>query len=112
MRRLAGPDRYATAAAISAEAFSAGADVAYAAIGTNFPDAVAAGPAAAHLGGPLLLMRADSATGHTVAELRRLGVTVVNVVGAEWIIGDEALDDLEGIGTGGQTVRVDDLPRP
>ncbi|HYM53052.1 MAG TPA: S8 family serine peptidase, partial [Candidatus Dormibacteraeota bacterium] len=45
--RLAGADRYATAAAVSAASFGAGVPVAYVATGTNFPDALAAGPVAA-----------------------------------------------------------------
>lgn len=112
VRRLSGPDRYATAAAISAEAFPGGSDVAYVAIGTNFPDAVAAGPAAAHLGGPLLLVQDLSATSYTLNELRRLRPTRITVVGSENIVGDEALDDLEGIGIGGLSTRVSELPRP
>ncbi|HET7668140.1 MAG TPA: glycosyl hydrolase family 18 protein, partial [Mycobacterium sp.] len=45
--RLAGADRYATAAAISAASFSPGVAVAYLATGATFPDALAGGTAAA-----------------------------------------------------------------
>jgi putative cell wall-binding protein len=112
VRRLAGSDRYATAAAISAETFSGGADLAFVVIGTNFPDAVAAGPAAAHLGGSLLLARDVSMTSYTLNELQRLRPTRITVVGSENVIADEALDELEGIGIGGLSTRVSDLPRP
>jgi putative cell wall-binding protein len=50
--RLAGADRYATAAAISAASFGAGAATAYVATGATFPDALAG----AALGKPLLLV--------------------------------------------------------
>ncbi|MEO8470306.1 MAG: cell wall-binding repeat-containing protein, partial [Chloroflexota bacterium] len=55
--RQSGADRYATAADISANSFSAGVDVAYVATGENFPDALAAAGAARRLGGPVLLVR-------------------------------------------------------
>ncbi len=112
VRRLFGSDRYGTAAAISAEAFPGGADLAYVVTGANFPDAVVAGPAAAHLGGSLLLVRSGSATGSTVNELQRLHPTRITVIGNENVVSDEVLDDLEGIGIGGLSTRVSDLPRP
>jgi immune inhibitor A len=58
-KRLAGTSRYGTAAAITEEALSRDAvafDVAVLASGTAFPDALAAGPAAAQLGGLLVLV--------------------------------------------------------
>ena len=112
VRRLYGHDRYGTAAAISAEAFPGGADTVFIAIGTKFPDAVAAGPAAAHLGGPLLLTRDDTMMGSTVAELRRLRPDHIIVIGSDNVISDDATDELEGIGIGGLSARVSDLPRP
>ncbi|MER3418948.1 MAG: hypothetical protein C4343_07685, partial [Chloroflexota bacterium] len=59
--RLAGSDRYATAAAISAATFpSGGVPVAYVATGLNYPDALAGSVAAARAGGPLLLVTQDA----------------------------------------------------
>ncbi|MEA3510414.1 MAG: cell wall-binding repeat-containing protein [Actinomycetota bacterium] len=112
VRRLAGSDRYGTAAAISAEAYLNGSDVAFVAIGTNFPDAVAAGPAAAHLGGSLLLTQNLSMTSYTLNELRRLRPTRITVIGNETVVSDDALDEPEGIGIGGLSERVSNLPRP
>ncbi len=55
-RRLAGEDRFATAAAIAADAFDAAdVDRVYLATGTEFADALAGGAAAAAAGAPLLL---------------------------------------------------------
>src|SRR4051812_49076443 len=53
--RVAGSDRYGTAAAISKSSFAAGVPVAFVVTGGAFPDALAAGPSAAHLKGPVLL---------------------------------------------------------
>jgi len=44
VRRIAGPDRYGTAAAVSASRFTGTAPVVYVAAGGNFPDALAGGP--------------------------------------------------------------------
>ena len=56
--RIAGNDRYATAAAVSRAAFES-ATVAYLAVGTSYPEAVAAGPIAALRNAPLLLTRTE-----------------------------------------------------
>ena len=60
MERLAGSDRNATAAAISAATFAPGTPVAYVATGATFPDALAAGAAAASHDGPVLLVATNS----------------------------------------------------
>jgi hypothetical protein len=70
--RLAGPNRYATAAAISWATFDPGVDAAYVATGANFPDALAGGPAAAVRGAPILLVTKTSIPDETVDELDRL----------------------------------------
>jgi putative cell wall-binding protein len=62
--RLAGADRYATAATVATTIFHtvlahATLPVVYVASGANFPDALAAGPAASHFGGALLLAPAS-----------------------------------------------------
>ncbi len=64
--RLAGPDRYATAAAISRASFPAGVPGLYVATGIGFPDALVAVPAAARIGAALLLVpgSASRAVGH------------------------------------------------
>ena len=54
--RLAGADRYATAAAISAASFPAGVPALYVATGVAFPDALVAVPAAAKSGAALTLV--------------------------------------------------------
>ncbi|WBM78988.1 cell wall-binding repeat-containing protein [Cryobacterium breve] len=81
--RIAGPDRYATSRAIALDAFGSGATSAYLASGANFPDALAAGPAAAHFGGPTILVPGASATLDTATAnlLATLKVTTVRIAG-------------------------------
>ncbi|HYM52216.1 MAG TPA: cell wall-binding repeat-containing protein, partial [Candidatus Dormibacteraeota bacterium] len=86
--RLAGADRYATAAAVSAASFGAGVPVAYVATGTNFPDALAAGPVAARAGGPILLTSPGSLSAATAAELRRVDPSGVIIVGSSGAVSD------------------------
>lgn len=78
--RLAGPDRYATAATIAAQ-FPAEIDVVYISTGRGFPDALGAAAAAAHLGGALLLVEPDSIPLVTQQQLTRLKPDLIVVVG-------------------------------
>lgn len=103
--RLAGADRYATAAAISASRFSPGPPVVYVAPATNFPDALAAGPAAALNGGPVLLVTSSGIPGATASELNRLHPGRIVVVGGPSVIGQEVLDALNPY-TGGTVTRL------
>jgi hypothetical protein len=81
--RRFGADRYATAAAISASHFAPGVPVVFVATGITFPDALAAGPAAARLGGPVLLVRQDTLPDATASELTRLAPKRIVVLGGE-----------------------------
>ncbi|HUG87010.1 MAG TPA: cell wall-binding repeat-containing protein, partial [Euzebya sp.] len=56
--RLAGDNRYATSVAVAQRSAQVGADdgVLWVATGRNWPDTLAAGPAAAHSGGVVLLV--------------------------------------------------------
>lgn len=85
--RVAGRDRYATAAAVArkADAVHAGgsARVAFLASGTKFPDALSASPMAASAVAPILLTRPDGLSSAAKAALRdpALGITDVVIVG-------------------------------
>jgi putative cell wall-binding protein len=92
--RLAGADRYATAAAISAANFSPGVAVAYVATGSNFPDALAGAAAAGSRGAPILLVTRDSIPGATAAELSRLQPGGIVVLGAAGVVSDGVLSAL------------------
>ena len=79
--RLSGADRYETAVNISAHAFPAGSEVVFVATGLNFPDALAAGPVAAELGGPVLLVPGTSLPQVVADEITRLDPDQIFVVG-------------------------------
>ena len=90
--RLAGPDRYVTAAAVSAEAYLPGGPLLYLATGATFPDALAA----AALGGPLLLVPTSGNVPFAVLyETGRLAPRQFAVVGSnasvtDGVVGQEA----------------------
>ncbi|MCR8669864.1 cell wall-binding repeat-containing protein [Agrococcus sp. HG114] len=79
--RLAGDDRFATSVAISQRSFPGTASVVYLASGMNYPDGLAAGPAAAHEGGPVLLTPPDSVPQSVLAEIGRLAPQKIVIVG-------------------------------
>ena len=83
VRRVAGADRYETAAKVSAEFFDPGVAALYVATGEDFPDALAAGAAAAKRGGPVLLTRKDALPASTDAELGRLRPEWTVIVGGD-----------------------------
>jgi putative cell wall-binding protein len=106
VERLAGADRYATAAAVSAASFAPGVPVAYVATGGNFPDALAAGAAAARLGGPVLLVAGTSVPAATAAELNRLRPTEIKVVGGSTMVSNGVLAALGAYATSGSATRL------
>lgn len=91
--RVAGDDRVATAVAISREGFDT-ADTALLARADDFADALAATPVAAALGAPLLLTDRDAVPAEVEAELERLGVGTVILLGGEAAIGPGVEGDL------------------
>jgi hypothetical protein len=93
--RRSGPDRYATAAAVSAGAFDPNVPVVYVATGTNFPDALGAGPAAADEGGPVLLVTRDTIPAATAIELGRLKPARIVVVGGTGVVSQAVFNALD-----------------
>ncbi len=81
--RIAGTDRYATAAAISRHGYPSGAAQAYVASGEGFADALSAGAAAAHVRAPLLLTGRDALPAAVRTELQRLRPASIVLVGGE-----------------------------
>jgi putative cell wall-binding protein len=104
--RLAGGDRYATAAAVSAASFPAGVPVAYVATGRDFPDALAGGVAAARQGGPVLLVTANGVPAATASELNRLRPASIVVLGGTGVVSDAVLAALRGHATSGTVTRL------
>ncbi|MCD2441720.1 cell wall-binding repeat-containing protein [Agromyces sp. SYSU K20354] len=79
--RIAGSDRYSTAARVSASEFAPGVPVAFIASGATFPDALSAAPVAATSGGPILLSPQNSLPDVVADELRRLKPKRIVVLG-------------------------------
>lgn len=79
--RISGYDRYSTSANVSAQHFSPGTDTVIVASGLDFPDALAAAPVAASLGGPVLLTHRDWLPGSVADEITRLGASRIIIAG-------------------------------
>ncbi len=92
--RMAGADRYETAAAVSRASFAPGVPALFIATGRTFPDALAAGPAAIRMGGPVLLTQPGSLPQATRDELARLRPARIFVVGGASVVGDSVVQEL------------------
>jgi putative cell wall-binding protein len=101
--RVAGPDRFATAAALSARTFESGVPVVYVATGEAFADALAGGPAAAVSGGPVLLVARDRVPAATAAELQRLRPASIVVLGGGQAVAASVEAELAGFASAGVT---------
>jgi putative cell wall-binding protein len=112
VQRLAGGDRYATAAAISAASFGSDTRVVFVTTGNNFPDAVAGAPAAHRLGAPMLLLQSDTVPLPTALELDRLRPEIIVILGGEAAISEDGAEELEGYGTGSTSLPLVTLERP
>jgi glucose/arabinose dehydrogenase len=110
MGRIRGDNRFETAEALAYEAFPDGAQTAYLATTASFADALAAGPAAAREGGPVLLVRQASVPGETERALEQLGVRDTVVLGGGRAIGSTVTEELERI-TGNPPRRVSGATR-
>ncbi len=93
--RLAGPDRYATAVAISQQ--FATADTVYIATGTNYPDALSAAPAAGAINAPLLLTLPYGLPAVVQTELERLNPSTVYLVGSTAAIQSSVRTQIEAL---------------
>ncbi|HVM52837.1 MAG TPA: cell wall-binding repeat-containing protein, partial [Acidimicrobiales bacterium] len=103
---LAGPNRYATAAAISADVFDPVVPVAYVATGESFPDALAGAAAGALEAGPVLLVTRDAIPAETDAELRRLLPQRIVILGGPAAVSPEVASSLQGYTVPGQVRRL------
>ena len=82
MERVQGPDRYATAAAVSRQAFSGTAPTVVLASGQDYPDALAGSALAGASKGSLLLSAKTYLPDSTRAELKRLAPAKVYIMGS------------------------------
>jgi putative cell wall-binding protein len=95
--RVAGTDRYSTAAAISAATKAPGVSVVYIATGADFPDALAGAAMAGFTRGPLLLVTKDSLPASALAELARLGPARIVILGGNGVVSDVTMDELSNL---------------
>ena len=80
-RRLAGTDRFATAAAVAEDAYPAGTDTVILASGRAFPDALAGAALAGDLDAPVLLTEPDRLPAATSTAIDELGADTVFLLG-------------------------------
>ncbi len=92
--RLAGSDRFATASAVSRQAFPSGAETVFVATGSGFADALAGVPAATRAAAPILLVEKDRLPTATADELRRLTPGRIVVLGGRAAVSNAVVDDL------------------
>ncbi len=105
IERVAGPDRYATAALVSAAFFEPNVATAYVATGVDFPDSLTGGAAAAAAGGPVLLSGSDVVPAVVTQELARLTPGVIVVLGGEPVLSAAVEQQLQTF-TAGSVSRV------
>ena len=106
--RIAGSNRYATAAAVSAATFPAGVPVTYIANGESFPGALAGSAAGAALGGPVLLSEATTLPAATAEELARLRPGRIVVLGGPSAVSEAVEGELSSFAP---TTRASGLDR-
>lgn len=94
VERIAGADRYATAADIARAAFGTAVDTVFIALGTSFPDALAAAPVAAGQSSPVLLVQPTSIPAATRAALSELQPATIVVVGGGTSVSSAVVDAL------------------
>lgn len=107
--RISGPDRFATAVAISQETISDAqtpASVVYIVNGLNYPDALSAGPIAAQEGGAMLMVLPTAIPVSVRAELTRLAPERIVIVGGPAAVSAAVEADLRQY-VGGDPSRVE-----
>ncbi len=95
--RLAGTDRYATAAAVSKAYVSPGVGTVFVATGANFPDALAGAAAAGAMGAPILLVAQGSVPTATATEIARLASRTIVILGGPSVVSDAVRTQLAAL---------------
>jgi len=110
-KRLAGDDRYFTAAAIVQDSYPAGpVPVVFIATGEDYPDALAGGPAADLLGGPVLPVAKAGIPASILSELDRLDPARIIILGGPGAISEAIATQLQSY-TQGAVERIAGLNR-
>ncbi|TKD70719.1 cell wall-binding repeat-containing protein [Pseudalkalibacillus hwajinpoensis] len=96
--RIAGEDRYETAALISKKGWENGSKVVVIARGDNFADALAGAPLAKKEKAPILLSKSNNVPDVTKSELQRLKTEKVILLGGEEALTKSVKGDIERMG--------------
>jgi putative cell wall-binding protein len=106
--RISGPDRFATAAAVSKRIVASGtrAPVVYLTNAFDFPDALAAGPAAMRAGGVILPVDPDALPGIIASELGRLRPERVVIAGGKGAVSESVRAAVKKVVPDAATVRL------
>ncbi len=104
--RLAGADRFATAAAAATETFSSPVPRVLVATGNDFADALSGGAAGARTDSPVLLSFKSTLPEATAAALRRLQPRDITVLGGPNAVSDAVLEQLRAFAVGGTVDRI------
>lgn len=96
--RVEGEHRAATAVAVSAAAWPAGADTVFLARSDAYPDALSAAPLATALDAPLLLTRPDRLEAVVADEIARLDVREVVLLGGPNAVSAEVASQVRALG--------------
>lgn len=107
-KRLAGLDRYQTAAAIARDGWKQ-SDYAVLAYGENFPDALAAAPLAKKYNAPILLTDSGSLSDVTRQVFQELGVRNVFIVGGTGVVSLNVENQIKNMNI--NTIRLAGLDR-
>ena len=87
--RLAGDNRYATAAEIAKKAYPSGAETVVLASGMTYADALVGVPLASKLNAPILLAAKDSLPRETTNALEKLGAKKVIILGGKGAVSEQ-----------------------
>jgi putative cell wall-binding protein len=106
--RIEGADRYEAAVAMSKASFptGTGAPVVFVVTGSDYPDALSAGPAAVKQKGSLLLTPREFLHPSTAAEIRRLNPQRIVVVGGEASVPPAVFSEISKLIPGATTTRI------
>ena len=98
--RVSGSNRYLTSTRLAKTQYPGGATHAIIATGRDFPDALAASPAAALMESPVLLVDGirPSASAETISTLKTLGVNSVGIVGGASVVSAGIERQIRGLG--------------
>jgi putative cell wall-binding protein len=107
--RISGADRFAVAIEVSRQAYPSGSNTVYVVTGENYPDALSAGPAAISDDAPLLLTQTSTLPSAVAAEIRRLHVKKIVVVGGPNSVSEAVFTQLKTLAA--DTVRVSGADR-